>query len=59
MEKKSCYALVHALEKIAAARETYEQFAACFTPHDMASTLTICFLHYCILVLALSYSPGR
>ena len=35
------------LKKFAVTTETYEKFAPCFAQHDMASTLTICFL--CLL----------
>jgi len=30
-----------------ATTETYKNFMPCFVQHNMASTLTICFLHHC------------
>jgi len=38
---------IHSWKKIAATTETYEKFVMHFAWHDMASTLTICFLHHC------------
>jgi len=42
----TCYVLVRAFEKIAAATETYEKFVLCFVRNDMASTLIISFLRH-------------
>jgi len=44
-----CYIQVRAFENCIATTctETYKSFMPCFVQHNMASTLTICFLRHC------------